>query len=131
MKMKKCNKCKEMKEVGEFSKDRSCKDGLGRKCKECVKVYQEANKEEIAAYAKAYREENKEEIDARDKVYRDSKTSELPENSHRRKMQMCNLQYASFVNRQARFKLQTTSLRVQKAYLKLQQALMQIINGSM
>ena len=75
--MKKCSKCKEVKSLDGFSKDKSRKDGLIPSCKACckekakeyyqankekVKEYREANKERINEYAKEYRETNKEDI---------------------------------------------------------------------
>ena len=35
---KQCGKCKEEKDVKEFYKNKSCKDGLQRKCKKCSKL---------------------------------------------------------------------------------------------
>ena len=35
---KKCSKCKDWKDRGEFSSDKSRKDGLSRRCKMCDKV---------------------------------------------------------------------------------------------
>ena len=71
--MKKCTKCKQEKELTEFSKRKRAKDGLQSQCKQCVaaqkKAYREANKEKIAAQKKAYREANKEEIAAKKKTY--------------------------------------------------------------
>lgn len=54
-----CSKCGVIKELGEFSKDKSKKDGLLPDCKSCRKVYVQANKEAIAAYMTKYRESNK------------------------------------------------------------------------
>ena len=49
--MKVCAKCKESKELSEFSKNRSKKDGLSSYCKICdnkrTKDYQDRNKEEV------------------------------------------------------------------------------------
>lgn len=49
MATKVCSKCKVEKDVGEFHRDKTTKDGLRRRCKACVRVYD-----------KAWREENKE-----------------------------------------------------------------------
>lgn len=47
--MKKCTKCKEMKDLDQFNKNKSRSDGLGNTCRECMKVvrtkYYLANKE--------------------------------------------------------------------------------------
>ena len=72
--MKQCTKCKEVKELTEFAKQTSNKNGLQSKCKDCDKAYYQVNKDKIKAYkqayyqvnkdkAKAYREENKDKLD--------------------------------------------------------------------
>lgn len=38
---KRCSKCKEIKPLEEFAKDRRCRDGRGARCKECVRIYQQ------------------------------------------------------------------------------------------
>ena len=61
--MKKCSKCKENKELGQFSKRSRSKDGL----KSCCKVYDnlrnanryKSNREEILVKQAKYSEENK------------------------------------------------------------------------
>ena len=53
---KKCKKCNAVKDVSEFSKRKSSKDGFRNECRVCCKEYREANKER----AKEYREANKE-----------------------------------------------------------------------
>ena len=52
---KKCNKCNVVKDVSEFNKRKSSKDGFSNECRVCLKEYREANKEK----AKQYREEMK------------------------------------------------------------------------
>ena len=37
--MKQCTKCKKRKDKSEFGKNRSCKDGLSSRCKECNAEY--------------------------------------------------------------------------------------------
>lgn len=55
--MKKCSKCKEFKEETSFFKDKSKKDGLSNRCKECdaviAKEYRERNKDKIVEINKA------------------------------------------------------------------------------
>jgi hypothetical protein len=73
--MKKCTKCKQNREIVEFRKDKSRKDGLYPQCKICCKAYKEAydtnhkgqhsmyrfeRKEEKAEYDSSYRTQNKE-----------------------------------------------------------------------
>ena len=74
--MKKCSKCGVEKELAEFSKGKSKKDGLRNQCKICSKAYdesyREANKDKRKAYRKAYREDNKDKRKAYNKAYRES-----------------------------------------------------------
>jgi len=83
--MKVCKKCKVEKELTEFFKDKSKKDGFRSNCKSCVKVYKEANKDKLNAYArdynKAYREANKEEVKAKQKVYYEANKDKLNANN--------------------------------------------------
>lgn len=63
--MKKCNKCKENKDLKEFSKNKSSPDGLQKYCKQCVKLvnkkyYQNGGKKVIRARSEEYRKRNKE-----------------------------------------------------------------------
>ena len=73
--MKRCTKCGEWKEFGEYHKDGKVSGGLRARCKACVAKYQrkyleankekraeylEANKERIAEYHRRYWEVNKE-----------------------------------------------------------------------
>ena len=71
--MKKCTKCGVEKTLDSFNKDKNHKDGLQYKCKDCSKVYYEANKEKIAATCKVYYEANiealKDQMKAYSKVY--------------------------------------------------------------
>lgn len=53
--LKTCSKCKFEKELDEFHRDKTKKDGRKSQCKICVK-----NDKEKKLYAKKYREENKE-----------------------------------------------------------------------
>jgi hypothetical protein len=73
MKTKTCSKCKQTKDIGEFHKNKSKKDGLRSKCKSCFaeqkKAHYQENKEEIAERRKAYYQEKKEKIAEREKAY--------------------------------------------------------------
>lgn len=40
MESKRCSKCKEVKALSEFSKDKNHKDGLRSYCKSCQKIYE-------------------------------------------------------------------------------------------
>ena len=63
---KKCNKCEKEKELFEFYKDRTKKDGYRHQCKSCIK---ENNKEYYKEYSKEYYEKNKEKISKKRKKY--------------------------------------------------------------
>jgi len=56
--MKRCNKCKKLKDENDFYKNRATKSGLNGSCKECVKSYQRDNKERIRRNAKRFRMKN-------------------------------------------------------------------------
>ena len=62
--MKKCTKCKEIKEYSEFYKDKRAKSGLQSECKKChsarTKIYREKNSEHYKEYHKNYYKENME-----------------------------------------------------------------------
>ena len=79
--MKRCGKCGIEKVAGEFSKDKSKKDGLFSHCKGCVKLYNEANKERRREQRKLYREANKEQISEYQKLYREANKERRREQS--------------------------------------------------
>lgn len=56
--MKFCKKCQTNKELDQFCRDKTAKDGLNFKCKECVIKYYIQNKEKKLKYDKEYREKN-------------------------------------------------------------------------
>ena len=45
---KRCSKCKEIKPVTEFFKNRTTKDGFQYQCKTCFKIYKQSDKGKIA-----------------------------------------------------------------------------------
>jgi hypothetical protein len=61
MSTKTCSKCGVEKDVGEFGKNKSRKDGLQERCKSCRKEHYEANHEEILAKVKRHYQANREE----------------------------------------------------------------------
>lgn len=88
--MKICIKCKIDKELNEFHKHKSSKDGYETKCKQCRKFYQDKynkkyykeNKEEIDKHSKEYYGNNKEKINNRSKIqskkyYKENKVERL------------------------------------------------------
>ena len=58
--VKVCTKCKIEKELTEFYKGKSNKDGLSYECKSCQREYCQANKERIKEYRQANKERMKE-----------------------------------------------------------------------
>lgn len=73
MKSKKCSKCKELKSINEFHKNRTRKDGYEYLCKDCkskrAKKYYLANSKKILESTKKYQIFNKEKIKERSKKY--------------------------------------------------------------
>jgi len=59
MKTKTCSKCKIEKDVNDFHKNKTRKDGLNPQCKDCKKSYHLIHKKEILKYQKNYRKINK------------------------------------------------------------------------
>lgn len=59
-----CKCCNTTKEINQFNKNKSKKDGLSSECKECIKIYKKEyrlkNVEKIKAGKKKYYEANKE-----------------------------------------------------------------------
>ena len=68
--LKTCTTCGVGKSSEQFAKDKTKRDGLHTKCKECVKAYKAANAERIASQRKEYRQANKETIAAYQLQYR-------------------------------------------------------------
>ena len=73
MKTKKCSKCKEVKAVDEFQKNKSSKDGLRSQCKVCTsersRKYYEENREAEREKNRKYHEENREAERERHRKY--------------------------------------------------------------
>jgi len=69
---KRCTKCQEEKLATSefFHRDKSRKDGLCQRCKICIKIYHQANKERISKRGSQYYKANKEKIAAKQKQYR-------------------------------------------------------------
>lgn len=68
---KRCTKCSEEKTHNLFSKNKCEKDGLQSKCKQCVKDYNNKNKEHIKIKCSVYYAKNKEKIISKVKEYTD------------------------------------------------------------
>ena len=57
-----CSVCHEVKAVSEFSKDKSKKDGVCTKCKDCHAEYYQQNADKITEYQSEYYNQNKDKI---------------------------------------------------------------------
>lgn len=64
-----CSKCKVEKDVDEFNKNKSTRDGLRTECKECRFAYSTEHKEYISAYKKEHYRKNKVKYNERSKRY--------------------------------------------------------------
>ena len=76
MEKKVCTKCNKEKNLTEYHKDRSTKDGHTFACKECAsahrKKYYQENPEKEKAYQRKYYQENPEKERARIKKHREN-----------------------------------------------------------
>src|ERR1700744_1885818 len=85
MGMKQCSSCKVEKEVSEFGKNRTRKDGLQHSCRDCRKQYRDENQDKLKAkraayyaktrdahleYSREYRAKNLEKLKAYEAKYR-------------------------------------------------------------
>lgn len=62
MNCKTCSKCKIEKPLSDFSKNKSRKDGLQDRCKECCAFYEQQNKDKRREYFSLYNQQNKDKI---------------------------------------------------------------------
>lgn len=72
MQSKRCSKCREVKPVSSFGRDRSRRDGLYPQCKKCCSYYREVHREEHRAYSRAYHKAHRDEISDSQRAYRES-----------------------------------------------------------
>ncbi len=72
--MKSCSKCKNIRDLSEFSKDRSSKDGLRSQCKSCQKLYRQSVSDKSKEYRKRYWKENGDKFNADKRNKYDSQT---------------------------------------------------------
>lgn len=82
---KRCTKCGEIKDVGEFYKAKRTKDGLRPECKECsrevYKEYRENNPEKVRERSKKYRENNPEKEKKRLREWYKNNTEKVKEST--------------------------------------------------
>ena len=77
MSTKTCSKCGVEKDVGEFNKNKSRKDGLQEWCKSCVNEHYKANRDERLAKVKEHYEANREKKLSKVKEYREANREEI------------------------------------------------------
>lgn len=79
--MKRCCTCLQEKPqtTAFFPRDRSRKDGLQPRCKDCFKAYREANKVRVQATVRALTEQNKVRYAVKQKIWRDAHKQEAVE----------------------------------------------------
>lgn len=77
MSTKTCSKCKIQKDLIEFNKCKTNKDGYHYQCKSCRKAYNQANKGKKTQYNKEYFAKNKEVILKNNKAYRDNNVAKI------------------------------------------------------
>ena len=65
-----CSKCHEVKVVSEFSKNKSKKDGVDTKCKDCCKEYRKQNADKKKEYNAEYYKQNADKIKEQNAEYR-------------------------------------------------------------
>jgi hypothetical protein len=93
--MKKCTICKLYKDLSFFHRDSSRKDGIGYKCKSCIreyvenktdhlKMYRDSRKEKSAEYLKEYRKKNRLALNKKSAEYEKRKKQEDTEFKLRR-----------------------------------------------
>ena len=56
---KTCTRCGIRKQLPDFHKDRTAKDGLQLRCKDCAKIYYETHRKNRLSYSKAYHKAHK------------------------------------------------------------------------
>ena len=74
---KQCSKCKAWKDIGEFSIEKSSKDGHARWCGKCKKEYREVNKERLKQWFKTRYLEDKDRLLAMGKSWRERNKERL------------------------------------------------------
>lgn len=68
--MKSCSKCKEIKPISEFSKDRRQKSGLSCSCKICVSEYHQRNSLRLSEQSRRWQKDNPEKARATQSKWR-------------------------------------------------------------
>lgn len=69
IKEKRCNRCKEVKDISGFHKNKAQPDGFRYTCKECRKIDDANNREKLNEYQRKYRIINKKKHSESNKLY--------------------------------------------------------------
>jgi hypothetical protein len=98
--MKNCAQCKHLKDLSDFPKNKSRKEGIGAYCKACVKSNYQKNKESHREACRAYYLANKDSIQKRHIKYN---TERLKKDASFRAMFNARVRVNSFVRGQKGF----------------------------
>lgn len=81
--LKRCGKCEDVKQLGEFHKDKTKLDGLQSCCRICASdknaAYREANLDKERERHLGYREANREQINERQREYQEANREQVRE----------------------------------------------------
>ena len=103
METKRCTKCKEVKPVAEFSKDKSKKDGFHNACKTCSKEknrkWHQENTEKVREKCRKWHQENTEKVREHKSVQYVSKLTEIPRSQIRKDKEAMELAQLIEANR--------------------------------
>ena len=97
-----CSKCKEIKDLTDFCKDKNRKDGYYCECKLCQKQVREKNKSFMIQYSKEYRDKNKKKLSIQKKQYYKDNKKILKQKSKEHREN--NLEYYKDYNKEYREK---------------------------
>lgn len=84
METKKCSKCGVIKEVCEFRKDKTKKDGIYSSCKNCKLIWRRENKEITNAANRRSKKNNKDKINKYNSEYRKKNRDRINEKTRHR-----------------------------------------------
>ena len=99
---KECSCCHKIKSVNEFSKHKGRKDGLQVKCKECLIMYNQKNKDKRKEYNQQYIQDNKDRIREQKRQYQQKNKDKIKE------------YFQEYYNKQIQEALQQIKIEVEK-----------------
>jgi hypothetical protein len=120
MDMKTCTRCNIEKELEDFSKQSTSKDGYRSACKACISIgskqYHIKNKEKILNYQKKYYESNLEKIKLYKNLYREENKEKI--SNERKKAYSLNKEEIDSKNRESYYKNKTRRIEYARKYSK-------------